>query len=424
VVALRLDDLALAGGTGANGALLVLALGPLQPRLAFFLGRLQPVVVPELRIAPRLAEAIDVLLQLHGGVAPKRKPHCHRSAVAGYREQVTGDRRVCSLATVTCNQSPVTSHLLQPVLAQVMVVVGPGQQRAILRDGDAPDRAAGAEALDPVAVARAPELDRLVLARGGELAAVRREGDTAHGLAVRVHHAELPAGRYFPKPCGAIAATGGDQGAVRREGDRHRLTVVAGKRPQLLPCGGVPDLHRAVAAGGGEHGAIGREGNRPHPVLMARQGTQLLARGRIPELHVAVGAGRGDGAAVGREGNAEHILAVAGEGLQLPLRLAADPPDLHRRIAAGGSEQGAVRREGDAVDEITMTVQRRDRVATGRVPEPHGVIGARRGERPAIGREGDGVDDPAMALERGRTAGRAAKVAAEETADNRPKLQR
>jgi hypothetical protein len=89
-----------------------------------------------------------------------------------------------------------------------------------------------------------PEADRPVVARRGEAASVRAEGDLAHLVGVADQRTDRPARRAVPQPDDAVDAPGGQHPPVRGEGQRldrrllasqHRRRAAAPHVPQADP---------------------------------------------------------------------------------------------------------------------------------------------------------------------------------------------
>ena len=256
-----------------------------------------------------------------------------------------------------------------------------------------------------------PELDRPIVAGGGQPAAV---GEVGHG---------------------------GDQAGMPVEG-RH----FPADRP-------VPELDlgggRAVigAADRGDVAAVGCEREILHARGVAGQGGDLVAGRDVPDADGPVLASRGDRAAVGREG---HGLVAAGDvrassgrsyhrrrpraGACRPRRLVAriDPsgeksasligaasprapggsqvvgiPEVERAVGTVGGQGGAVggERQADVAQQPARADDPVQLLAGARVPDPDVAV-VRRGDAAAVGRERQGADPAGAVAERHLGVGR------------------
>src|SRR5262249_39605179 len=132
------------------------------------------------------------------------------------------------------------------------------------------------------------------------------------------HH---QAGLQIPDLGRPILARGGDVAAVRAERHARDPGLVLAQDTELVAGGGVPDPDRTVTAAGGDVAASGAIRHTPEAPGASAEGAHYLAGRRVPDLHRTVGAGGGDAAAVGTVRHAPDACGVAFQVEQVRMAL-------------------------------------------------------------------------------------------------------
>src|SRR5262249_28249162 len=137
------------------------------------------------------------------------------------------------------------------------------------------------------------------------------------------------AGGRVPDPDGVVVARRGQLGAVRAERHTRNASGVAGEGQGDLAATRVPDLHYSglfmlfmegprTRRRGDLLIVVGAEGHTPDGVGVPPKRIARLAGGRIPEPDGRVFTGRGEQRAIAIERHTRDLFAVPGEGkLQL-----------------------------------------------------------------------------------------------------------
>src|SRR5581483_1270147 len=175
---------------------------------------------------------------------------------------------------------------------------------------------AGAGGGDHVVGAQQPDAgDVVAVEAGGEVAAIRADGERADGVLADRELAALLAADDVPEADGAVlgAVLGtGDQGVAVGGEEHHAHASAVGQFAHLLAAGDVPEAGAAagevvrvaaVGGAGGEQSAVGAEGDRPDAHVSMGEALKLATAGGVPDAGGAVAAAGGEEAAVRAEGD-------------------------------------------------------------------------------------------------------------------------
>src|SRR5262249_25856551 len=166
-----------------------------------------------------------------------------------------------------------------------------------------------------------PELDRVIAAAGGQLAAVWTESQTAHDPKMPAQSVKWFKRFRVPQSNGCIFPCAGNPSPGAVQGHRPDISGMARKSLEVLACARIPNLHRVPFASRHQAPAIGAEGQAiPKAKEVRLEGgedwrTRPLQVRRIPSphLHRAFVASRGHVVSIRTENNGPNLPIMAAE---------------------------------------------------------------------------------------------------------------
>ena len=205
------------------------------------------------------------------------------------------------------------------------------------------------------AVGHVPQLDRVIVAAGGHLAAIRTERHSLD-LVLMNQAGDLLASHGFKHPARRIRACRGHPQAIWTESHAHYRTAMIQTR-KLIAAANIKDPGSTIFAPGNHLAAIGTESNRIHRRLVKHvrrlpAGPHFKNPGRARPIGALLfSTDRGQQQAITAEGNSADLARM----LELSNLLAGGRGDHARRsITVRGGQAFAIRADGQTIHCSTL----------------------------------------------------------------------